>query len=208
MVFPRSFVRHTLMWALPDGEEANCRIHWALNDPIIGIDDTDMAAFAARGEAYWTALKSDYVNVTSYVGSRLQLVGTNGKVVETLESLITPVPGTRTDANLPTEVAVVVSLRTGTASRSGRGRIYLPAPSTWNVDLDGRYNHSSRDTLATDSVAYLQPLTVGSNTYEPYVVSTTEQALRQITSVRVGDVFDVQRRRRNQLAESYVTAAV
>jgi hypothetical protein len=115
------------------------------------------------------------------------------------------VPGTKSAyKNLPTEVAVVVSLRTGLVSRRGRGRNYLPAPAVSEVADRGRLDHTRRDSMAAAYAAMLADVVSGATTYSPAVVSTVGQELNNVVQIRLGDVFDVQRRRRDDLSESYV----
>ena len=148
MPFPISFARHTLMWRLPDNEVAQCRIHWAGGGGLVGLDDAFVDALHARAVALWDALDGTYHADTKFIGSRVALIGVNGNIVETKERLITPNPGTSSGQNLPTEVAVCVSLWTGTNSRSGRGRVYMPAVATPRVVTGGRFDTATRDGFA------------------------------------------------------------
>jgi len=208
MAFPTSFLRSILHWTLPDGEVAAVRTHWEPSSAIVSLDDATADAFEARAETYWADIKSHYAPATLFVGTTLQWIGTDGLVLATLDRTISGVAGTADAANLPTECALVVSLRTANAGRSGRGRMYLPALGTNEVLGDGRCTSGATDDISQASATYLGPLTIGAETYTAVVASTTKELLQPILFTRVGDVFDVQRRRRNQIAEVYAQDAV
>lgn len=100
---------------------------------------------------------------------------------------------------LPFQCAPVVSLRTATLSRAGRGRFYVPSLAVDQVDA-GRMLTAARDSLADGALALVQGLTsAGGNVviYHRALGNTTP-----VTSLDVGDVIDTQRRRRNKLVEA------
>lgn len=105
---------------------------------------------------------------------------------------------------LPPEVALVVSLRTALANRTGRGRFYLPQLAATALDADGLLS----DAAQTGLVNALQDAWSGSNAAgeNPVVYSRTARATRVITSFDIGDVFDVQTRRQNSLTQQRTSA--
>ena len=107
--------------------------------------------------------------------------------------------GTSAATCLPFQCAPVVSLRTATLSRAGRGRFYAPSLAVDQVSA-GRMLTAARDSLADGALALVQGLTsAGGNVviYHRALGTTTP-----VTSLDVGDVIDTQRRRRNQLVEA------
>jgi hypothetical protein len=209
MPFPRSYLRHTILWSLPGGEVATAGCAWDnTGGGIIGTPTDIAAALAAKSLAMWNSIKGSWATGTAYVGSRTAVIAVSGLTVETVENGHAPVTGGHSSANLPTEVAVVASLRTATYSRSGRGRMYLPAPSTGAVEPDGRFLASTQGGLADAMQTYLSTVTVGAADYFPVIASKTQFALRPVTTVQVGDIFDSQRRRRDALTEVYLSRAV
>lgn len=108
-------------------------------------------------------------------------------------------PGVSAAAQLPPQVAVVVSKRTNVANRAGRGRFYLPAMTVNAVD-GGRLAIASRD-LVLNAVERMVTSLKGAQVFP---VLWPQGALNgtPITSWGVGDVFDTQRRRRNALVEA------
>jgi len=106
---------------------------------------------------------------------------------------------------LPFQCATVISLLTASATRHGRGRFYLP-PLAASFLLNGKLNSSAMTTLDTAWTAFFDSLnTDGVN---PVVRNRTGHISTPVTSARVGDVIDTQRRRRNKLVETYTTIAV
>lgn len=106
------------------------------------------------------------------------------------------------------QTALVASLMTGQPGRRYRGRMYWPlctsAPTTsWRVAT------AVRDAVANGTVDYVNAcgvaLSAGALVSQAAVVSLTGQVCTVVQSVRVGDVFDTQRRRRDAFVESEIT---
>jgi len=106
---------------------------------------------------------------------------------------------------LPFQCATVISLLTDSATRHGRGRFYLPPLATGTVD-GGLISAATITSLDTAWTAFFDSLnTDGLN---PVVRNRTGHISTPVTSARVGNVFDTQRRRRNKLVEVYTAIAV
>ena len=106
---------------------------------------------------------------------------------------------------LPYQCATVISLITASATRHGRGRFYLPPLATGTVD-GGLISAATITSLDTAWTAFFDSLnTDGVN---PVVRNRTGHISTPVTSARVGNVFDTQRRRRNKLVEVYTAIAV
>lgn len=132
--------------------------------------------------------------------------------------LTTPIVGSGTvDASrrpLPPEVALALTLRANILGRRGRGRMFLPGfySDPNSVDADGCVYSG----LATTILGYAQTLIAalenapGSEAYGPLVVITSAgkpDAVRPV-EVRVGNHWDVQRRRQTQATETYTSATI
>lgn len=113
--------------------------------------------------------------------------------------------GTSAEDSLPPQVAVVVSLRTEVANRSGRGRFYLPAPAV-NAVSAGRFTTALQQNFVNAWTRAFAALDSAGAT--PVLFSRTTFANTTITSFNIGDVFDTQRSRRNQLVESRISGTV
>jgi len=106
---------------------------------------------------------------------------------------------------LPFQCATVISLLTASATRHGRGRFYLPPLAVSTLDT-GRTSAAAITTLDTAWTAFFDSLnTDGVN---PVVRNRTGHVSTPVTSARVGNVIDTQRRRRNKLVEVYTAIAV
>ena len=123
-----------------------------------------------------------------------------------------PLPGTLAP-QCPYQAAVVVSLRTNTPGGSGRGRIYWPAAGS-RLNSSARMAVVDRDQFAGEQVTYVHAMesalatafpTIG---FDLAVRSKTTRTTPHVTRIQVGDVVDTQRRRRDKLAESYVSVNV
>ena len=111
----------------------------------------------------------------------------------------------------PYQTSVVASLRTPRAGGSGRGRLYWSATGAALTPSTVRITNSVITSFRTDMAAYLQAVgTAFTPTVpEPTLVvwSRTLGLATAVNRISAGDIPDVQRRRRDALAESVVTAA-
>ena len=123
---------------------------------------------------------------------------------QTLRESNVDIAGTSTSNALPADVAIVVSLRSPVANRTGRGRFYLPQPTTNALTAVGRLDETAQNTIVDALLAaWTQANAAGEN---PVIYSRTQRATREINSFNVGDLFDTQRRRENALTENRVSA--
>jgi hypothetical protein len=113
--------------------------------------------------------------------------------------------GSITGNVLPFQVAVVVSLQSTLATRSGRGRFYLPPPDVSMVTA-GKLSATCVTNLAAGLVLLFASL--NSNNLTPVIRNRTSHASTTITSGRLGNVFDTQRRRRDSVVEVYTAVAI
>ena len=123
---------------------------------------------------------------------------------QTLRESNVNIPGSAEANALPADVAIVVSLRSPVANRTGRGRFYLPQPTTNALTAVGRLDETAQSTIVDAlTAAWTQANAAGEN---PVIYSRTQRATREITSFNIGDLFDTQRRRENALTENRVSA--
>lgn len=179
------------------------------SDTAVSID-TSQSNAVSWAEAFWagpgagdgyTAYTSDSVGIDRITTGEINvLTGQQQALRETTTAITGSVVG---DA-LPAEVALVVSLRTALANRTGRGRFYLPQPAIPILDEDGNLADVAQNAIVA---ALTFAFTAANNAGEvPVVYSRTARAVRQITSFDVGDILDVQKRRTNNLTQQRVSA--
>lgn len=121
-------------------------------------------------------------------------------------TLTSPVTGTGTISK-PPQCAAVFTLLTGSAGRRNRGRFYWPwLSSGMNTDLTGTVPGGT----ATEAAALLNLMatlgSVGTVELTPAVYSRAGDTLTPVSSIRVGNIHDTQRRRRDKLVEVYQAA--
>lgn len=106
--------------------------------------------------------------------------------------------GTVATASCPQDISVVCSCRTLNASRSGRGRFYLPCPAAATLALDGTLATATRDDYVNSlQQAFNVAIAAGEG---PIVFSRKTTGEILITQIGVGTVLDVQRRRVNKVS--------
>lgn len=103
------------------------------------------------------------------------------------------------DTPVPNQICRVASLYTATANRRGRGRMYFPSNGVGVVANDGRL------ALGTN---FIDTLAAWLGVIDAVVVSESDSVARPVTSLRIGDVPDTQRRRRDGMVEQYQQKAV
>lgn len=120
--------------------------------------------------------------------------------------------GVTSGAMLPPNNSVVASLRTSQVGRRGRGRMFGPPCATsvigQNADT-GVVTSANRTILADAYVTLLEALHYNEAVkVRPIVIGAPYSDYAVINQVRIGNVVDGQRRRRNALDETYTAVAV
>lgn len=184
-----------------------------------GLHVTSSAATAAVADSWSLALTEAWSGSGTPTGALNAAYSTGVRIDTATAALLTQTSGQQTaradvavnlvgtsaEDSLPPQIAVVVSLRTELANRAGRGRFYLPAPAT-NACTAGRLTTAIQTNIVNAMTRMFSALDAAGAT--PVLFSRTTFANTTITSFNVGDVFDTQRRRRNQLVETRVSGTV
>jgi len=128
-----------------------------------------------------------------------------------LEALAEGVRGTivsgSSGTNHPFQTAMVTSLRTPLAGASGRGRLYWPATGTTLVATNLRASPGDVTSILSSVKTYLTAIQASVTSQVPdsilAVWSRTLVTTLGVTRIQVGDILDVQRRRRDSQIENY-----
>lgn len=113
---------------------------------------------------------------------------------------------------VPPQLSVVASLRTSQLGRRGRGRMFLPPAGTSSI-ANGRLSSAFQGQYGTDVKAFLEGCRLAGTgpggvwTY-PVVTGAPYTDYATVNQVRIGDVFDTQRRRRATLLEAYANTTI
>lgn len=206
------YLRLTLSGTLAAGAEA-----WSTS---VCYQDPNQIAPSTGAEIQAWATACAAAVPTAVTSQLSNLLSTQGKItqVKTYEYEAVGQPADRSGAAsvnfsggatpaMPLQTAMVLSLRTGRAGRSYRGRLYWPAQGA-SVMSGGRFSSSDHTGAVADVVLMLQAFAdawPATGAIVPVIVSASQNAVTPVTSVQVGDVPDTQRRRRDALVENYVT---
>jgi hypothetical protein len=160
--------------------------------------------FSGTTEFRW----ADYSELT---GIKLAAVGTDGTYLTDPVTFEPVSKNTGDDTQVLPQSTIVVSLNTGLNLGGGnRGRMYLPH-SRLDVDAGSPLiNGAVTNMFAGGAKMFVNAVTAALNanvtaTLFPAIMSQVGAgSSKGVTQVRVGDVNDTQRRRRNRLQETYV----
>lgn len=170
-------------------------------------------------QTFWTTaangISADYI----FTGVKLARLATDGKydgsdVIQSFPT--TAVAGGSNGNPLPPQCALVATLVAGSGKGlAGKGRMYLPGVRHV-IDGGGKISSGSTQAIATNLAAFFNTLN-GSFDIGGEVVNASRGSAKflgagarnvPVNGVRVGNVYDTQRRRRNALGEQYSTAVV
>jgi len=196
-------------------EEWSTGVHFT--PPTGDVDSPTLSAWANQ-------VKQDFAFVGSYFN--IKNLFSTGVAITTVSAYHYPetgpadfvgtssasaAPGTGA-AVLPPQIAVVATLRTALAGRRNRGRMYLPAMGgEFGISGGQSYRFTGAGDVADEVAEWLLAMAAawpGPEAIQPVVYSAVGQTLTPVSEVSVGDVFDTQRRRRDELVENYSTAVL
>jgi len=179
-----------------------------------GVNPLFVDAVKPLWQAVFTGATQNFSPRFRTLGIKAGVVQTDGKMdLDTIytSTYATPISGGSSNPTFPPQCAIVVSLRAANPTGLGsKGRMYLPgfcAP----IDASGQISSTDTTRLATDMKGFLDACEADTNS-PGYVIIASQgrpgvpfapPVHRRVTSLRVGSVYDTQRRRRNNLVESY-----
>jgi len=200
-----AFYRGTVKGHLEGGEIFNFTIHFS---GVTGQAATGATELADAVTLMWSGTNTPAGNITALYPAAIGVdgvvfdeLGDTGRNVEQGRASLALV-GTGTDEPLPPQCAMVVSLRSNTPTRAGRGRFFLPSPVVTTV-VDQRLDSAAQTDVLNGALAMLNHMNGLGLT--PVVHHRFDPTVTEVVSIDVGDVFDTQRRRRNKLVETRVS---
>lgn len=128
----------------------------------------------------------------------------------------TAIEGAHTGNGNPPQVSLVATLIADSGvGLAGKGRMYLPGLGE-GIDTTGHLSSGYTANVASALATFLSNVNASFDnpgqainaSHRPIVIGDPTPINRVLTSVRVGNVFDTQRRRRNALAETYASDTI
>lgn len=139
----------------------------------------------------------------------LAAIQDNGKTINgaSVYTFTSPIVGTVSSAaQMPPEVAVVASLRTGGRGPRNRGRMYLPMNSA--TSSNGLIHNTPLTTIVNATKALAEAAMTAVPGGGMAVVHQAGLTYSSVTRVQAGNHWDAQRRRQNALPEARTEASV
>lgn len=173
----------------------------------VDLEDYALTAVTLFASSFWNdATINDYFpNTNTLTGASAALLDASGHVILTGESsLASPIQGGASTNVLPAEVATVVTLLTPTAGARGRGRMYLPSMAGAVTDGSGQLLTTVQQDVVNGMKDFFDTWNSDPITLPVGVASQVGGFVTTVNRIRVGNVFDAQRRRRNAVGEVYI----
>lgn len=205
-----TFYRHLMSGPNPGGDIWNASVHSNSSQSLASVHSQFVTSITTFWGAAVEAIFPSGERVTGL--STTQLDPTTGKNVARAESVVSFV-GTGAGNAPPPRVSIVISLVTALPTRSGRGRLYLPAPALAQMDANGALLGAAQTLLSTNFAAFVTAM----HAIAPIVVYHGITVIggpnpvpsgTEVTSVKVGSVLGTQRRRTNKQTNNYVSHVV
>lgn len=222
MAYAKSFVKFSFLYSIAATDEG---AETSVNVSTIGSTPFDAALFLASltdaelatvGDAYWTMVSTsglDSAIFGDYNAVKAAAIGTDGHYLSD-PKIHNFSPRSGSSATTQAQDSVVVSLRAPTNVGGGnRGRMYLPYTSGGHVAGAPNMDPALTAQLAARAVTFVRAVNTVANALVPssgvvIMGRTGAGTVKSVAQVRVGDLVDTQRRRREQLAETYASGTV
>ena len=219
---PAGVARRNITATIAGGEQMVHTFHWRIDPTTPPSTSATLQTLADKIRDRWiffigdsqSAAPSTYLmfaSSTVYNTVDTYLLGPDGRAQDQAQAAFVDTNTGGGTAAMPTEVAVCATLLTGAPGRRARGRVYLGGLSQAALAGDGRVVAQGTQNLATGLARFFSEMdsdASGVLGFNALVLSRVGGSVRVVTDVAVGDVFDVQRRRRNKLRETRRSAEV
>lgn len=192
----------------------NWEAAWGSDPDTTAIDIAAQADFAADCLTFWNAIKASHFSGVRLTGVKIAPIQADGSYSFGASEwrLKTPVAGGYASA-MPPETSCAVTIMADVIGRRGRGRMFLPGLGSTYSSGSGKVSSgviAAVNTATKALIDNLQDLPGVPQGFFPCVAvcsNNDDTAIRPQT-VRVGDHFDVQRRRQHQVTESFTYLAL
>lgn len=214
MSFARVLLRGTL--GTSENWSVGVAFRQSVNSEAPPQADLQAAAVAIAKRALGNDIKQVTSTAVRSTDVRLEIRSDANALLAAAEAPWTQLNSSGAGATKPPQTALVFSLRSTTPGSRHRGRFYWPAlAATINADTL-RLAPTATQAYATQMAGYLDGIETDLKeklTPSPSLIdwrlgvySPTLKSLTDITRIEVGDILDVQRRRRDSLPELYASA--
>jgi hypothetical protein len=200
--------------ALPNGEVWQTGFWFTGSAPTsnAGAAAVAQAEFSSEGtttsSSFWNVFKShtpSSVTLTAVIVYSYPNGGTQAQFIG--QSAGTPLAGTGATTALPNQVSMCMSLLTGQAGRSYRGRMYLPPLLGAEVTATGLWVTTTAASIANVWGVKFTNFNAASGFGKVAVVSQKRTSATQVLQLRIDYRPDVQRRRANRMTNIGSTVA-
>lgn len=201
--------------ALPGGEV------WSVNPRYIGNFGPDIQSYPDllswataigalnAGNVLPTSLRSLLTTAGAVTSVRVEYRDASDRLQQAAEYVLPSPAAGLGNASKPFQTAVVSSLLTGRPGRSYRGRLYWPALGAVISTSDLRLSDVNAQAICTAVGQFLTAVADAAPAGTDMALAVVSQTLSSrsaVTQIQVGDVLDVQRRRRDSLQEGRFSA--
>jgi len=174
-------------------------------------------------DAIRTAWQTFFTSANSWVSGfyltneiKISQLGTDGKTMldnTIFSTYATPISGTKATPIYPPQISLVATLQSSLSrGLAAKGRMYLPGIVAF-IDGGGHISNTDATNIQTNLKTFLDAVNTAAPAGSRVILASAGRGTagtgarnEPVTRIRVGNVYDTQRRRRNQLAETYVSA--
>lgn len=220
MALPHRVVKVTLSGTMFSGQEI-----WSTGFHL-GSENAEAQPITPQGVAdvagafgtFFSLASSKVHSEYTFDQCKMHVVGVDGKTIADTAEYYSPptvIRGGYSGPSFPPQIALVATLANSLPrGLATKGRMFLPGITT-SPDNTGHIPGATVDAVAVNLQAFFNTVFNDADLPgNPVLISTGNSAqlrpgaVRNVTQIRIGNVFDTQRRRRNALAEQYTIKPV
>lgn len=220
MSLPFQVARVTLSGSMFNGAEiwsTGFYMGWE-NQDATAITPTGVSDISNAWSIFFGSASTSVSSAFKYEMCKVAMISQDGKTIADSAqyySPATPVSGGGTSNAFPPQVSLVATLANSLPrGLATKGRMYLPGINA-ALQPDGKLASISTTPIANNLKAFFDEIHLDADLPGNPVLASIgrgplklDGAIRNVSQIRIGSVYDTQRRRRNALQESYVTLPV